>query len=568
MSRSGRMRIKRAATLIGAVVILSGLTGCTGAADGRDRSSATSTDARTTGSTLIDVGPTSGDHPVDFTLVLEVPGRAAMFAYAGSVGDPTSPDFRRFLSASEMGTRFGLADPDLTRIAAWAASHEIAVRATSPQRLTLSVSAPVRTIESVFGVELRDYADGGGQTFHAPTAQASVPRELTGLVTAIDGLDSRPSELPAFRGPIAAGPMGGMTPPIIDKAFELEGLRALGLHGEGQTVAIVSLDTFDVADVAAFDKLAGTSGPAVERVAVNGGVATPGKGQSEVSLDIDVIRAVAPKAQILNYEAPNVGGALADVIDKIVQDRRADVASISWGRCEADRTAEAMSRLATSMAGAANAGITVYVASGDHGAYGCIDSDRENLTISADSPATDVNVVAVGGTYASMLEDGTYIDEVAWEDPLIGWATGGGVSTYYQRPVWQAGLGVDNARSNGKRQIPDVSAPANSASGFLTVNKGVAASGGGTSAAAPYWAAYTILVRQLAQSEGKRGLGTLGPILYAIAAEQPSGAVFHDIIRGGNLFDNATPGWDYATGLGTPRGTPLARAIVDYVKSH
>ena len=63
------------------------------------------------------------------------------------------------------------------------------------------------------------------------------------------------------------------------------------------------------------------------------------------------------------------------------------------------------------------------------------------------------------------------------------------------------------------------------------------------------------------------GLGALGPTLYEVAAAQPAGAVFHDITRGGNLFDNATPGWDYATGLGTPRGTPLAQAIVASVKS-
>jgi hypothetical protein len=39
------------------------------------------------------------------------------------------------------------------------------------------------------------------------------------------------------------------------------------------------------------------------------------------------------------------------------------------------------------------------------------------------------------------------------------------------------------------------------------------------------------------------------------------------VTRGGNLLDDASPGWDYSTVLRTPRGTPLARAIVDSVKS-
>jgi kumamolisin len=413
---------------------------------------------------------------------------------------------------------------------------------------------------------LRDYADAGGRTFHTPTDEPRVPPELDGLVTAVGGLDARPTERPALAFPIAAGPVGGMTPAIIDRAFELEPLRALGLHGEGQTVAIVSLDTFDPADVARFDRLAGTTGPAVERVAVNGGVSSPGDDQVEVNLDIDIIRAVAPKAQIIDYEAPNRGNAIAAIIDRIVADGRADVASISWGSCEPTRSSDALSRLARSMAAAAAAGVTVFVASGDHGAYGCVDQDRTDLQVAVDSPASDVNVIAVGGTFASMLADGTYIDEVGWEEPLTGWAPGGGVSTVYRRPAWQTGPGVDNARSSGMRQVPDVAGPADPDSGFLTVSEGEASAGGGTSAATPFWAGFTVLVRQLAEREGAGRLGALGPMLYAVAASRPAGTVFHDVTRGGNLFDNAGIGWDYATGLGSPRGAPLARAIVDRLK--
>jgi kumamolisin len=88
---------------------------------------------------------------------------------------------------------------------------------------------------------------------------------------------------------------------------------------------------------------------------------------------------------------------------------------------------------------------------------------------------------------------------------------------------------------------------------------------GGTSAAAPFWAASMALTRQLAGQQGIDSLGALGPTLYAIAGEQPTGAVFHDVIRGGNLLHEATPGWDYSTGLGSPRVAPLADAIVEYL---
>jgi kumamolisin len=567
-------REQRAITLLGVAALLFGVTTMDEPRDPlrprSDRTAALPTGAPVgpyaATTPLVEVGPTPGDRDVAFELVLEFPGRDAMQAYALAVADRSSPDYRHFLSADEIGARFGLSDQAVHRVRQWVIEHGIAVVATSSQRIAISVDAPARTVESAFGVSLRDYTDAVGRTFHAPIGEARIPVALDGLVAAVEGLDARPSERPVSLPVIAAGPLGGMTPTVIDRAYELEGLRALGLHGEGQTVAIVSLDTFDPADVAQFDQIAGTSGPPVEKVSVDGGVRRPGDGQGEVSLDIDVIRAVAPKAQILDYEAPNKGGAIGAVIDRIVTDGRADIVSISWGSCELTRQTASLARMASSMAAAAAAGITVYVASGDHGAYDCIDQDREDLRISVDSPGGDPNVVGVGGTYMSMLDDGTYIDEVAWEEPLTGWAPGGGLSAYYDRPPWQTGIGVQNARSNGMRQVPDVAAAADPVSGFLSVSEGEAGPAGGTSAAAPFWAGFTILVRQLAERDGVHGLGALGPTLYEVAAAQPADAVFHDVTRGGNLFDNASPGWDYATGLGTPRGTPLARAIVASVK--
>jgi kumamolisin len=517
-------------------------------------------------SALVEMGPTPPDRDIPFELVLAFPGDAAMQAYAQSVSDPRSPDYRRFLTAAEIGARFGLGDDKVGRVIEWAAAHGIKVVEMAPQRIAIEVAAPAGIVATLFGVTMRDYADAAGRIFHAPTGTASVPDAIAGLVSDVGGLDGRPSKHPAFSGPIAAGPSGGMKPPIIDRLYELEGLRSQDLHGEGQTVAIVSLDGFDPADVAQFDKQAGVSGPPVERIKVRGGIDAPGDDQVEVDLDIDVIRAVAPKAQILDYEAPNEDGAIEAIVDQIVKDGRADIVSISWGSCEAGETAATMARTAKSFAAAATRGISIFVASGDHGAYDCMSNARTDLRISVDSPSSDVNAIGVGGTYAWMREDGTYIDEVGWEEPLTAWATGGGLSTYYDRPAWQVGAGVDNARSNGKRQVPDVSAAADSTSGWLSVSEGDGDSEGGTSSSSPFWAGFAVLVRQLAEREGVTGLGQLNKVLYEVAAAQPAGALFHDVTRGGNLHDDATSGWDYGTGLGTPRGTPLARAIVDQVK--
>ena len=62
---------------------------------------------------LVEVGPTPADRDIAFELVLEFPGREAMQAYALAVGDRSSPDYRHFLTADEIGARFGLSDEAL-----------------------------------------------------------------------------------------------------------------------------------------------------------------------------------------------------------------------------------------------------------------------------------------------------------------------------------------------------------------------------------------------------------------------------------------------------------------------
>ena len=159
--------------------------------------------------------------------------------------------------------------------------------------------------------------------------------------------------------PIAAGPAGGMTPAIIDRVYELAGLRALGLHGEGQTVAIVSLDTFDPADVAAFDRIAGVTGPPVEKVKVNGGVASPGDGQGEVNLDIDVIRGGGaqgpdPRLRGAQQRRRDRGGHRPDRRGRPGRHRVDQLGLVR----SSNRSTTSMARMASSMAAAATAGIT------------------------------------------------------------------------------------------------------------------------------------------------------------------------------------------------------------------
>lgn len=136
-----------------------------------------------------------------------------------------------------------------------------------------------------------------------------------------------------------------------------------------------------------------------------------------------------------------------------------------------------------------------------------------------------------------------------------------------QRPLpsWQSDVVPD--ASNDKRRTPDVAGPADPDSGLFIVFNGKPSTVGGTSAAAPFWAGVAVLMRQLAEREKAGHLGFLNPILYQLASTKEHAQLFHDVTRGGNRLNNAGPGWDYATGLGSPDASNLAKAVVKQLQT-
>lgn len=524
-----------------------------------------------------ELGPTAPAEEVQFNVSLRLPGAAALDQFLAGLTDPTSPDYHGYLSPTDFGERFGLPQVAVDRVLTWLESGGLTASVV-PQRTSVAVGGSADQVNQLLGVHLTDWQNATGDVFHRPSAPPGVPDELGADVAAVLGLDTEPVMRPALaRTLVADVPPGGLLPDTVARAYEIDSLHAGGFRGEGQSIAIISFDTYTPSDIAVFDERTGVSGPPVETVRLPGAREEPGDDAGEVSLDIEVIRGIAPEATIINYEGPNSLDSLGGIIARIVADGRAQVISDSWGLCEKLTGATVMAAGERELAAAFAAGLSIFAASGDNAAYDCRDVMISNdpferdLTPSVNWPASSPSVVGVGGTFLWLREDGTYFDEAGWEEPLSGNGGGGGLSTHYEQPPWQQGAGVANSSSNGMRQVPDVAGPADPASGFLiiyTESGGGRVSGqvGGTSAAAPFWAASMALTRQLGASEGLATFGPIGPVLYQVAAGQPAGAVFHDIIRGGNLLYDAGSGWDYSTGLGTPRVAALARTIVDFLK--
>jgi subtilase family serine protease len=130
---------------------------------------------------------------------------------------------------------------------------------------------------------------------------------------------------------------------------------------------------------------------------------------------------------------------------------------------------------------------------------------------------------------------------------------------------------VKNQYSTGNRQVPDVSADADPATGYAVYctapASGCPTSGwikvGGTSAAAPMWAGSTSLINEYLQKQGKSRMGFANPVLYGLENAQQPYVPFHDVTSGTNLYYPATPGYDEASGWGSPDIYNIARDIAN-----
>jgi subtilase family serine protease len=349
-------------------------------------------------------------------------------------------------------------------------------------------------------------------------------------------------------GPTAP-PQTAFSPAQIRHAY---GFDTIKNQGAGQVIGIV--DAYDdpniESDLAVFNQqfnlpACTSSNGCFRKVYERGSV--PGSNANwsmEISLDVEWAHAIAPQANIVLVEcASNSMTDLMSGVDAAVRNG-ASAVSMSWTTGEFSGESQMDTHFAVN-------GVTFFAASGDTGtgvAY----------------PAASPDVVGVGGTTLTVSSNGAYANETAWG------GSGGGLSVMEREPMYQAQLPIpDDAR--GYRGVPDVSYNSNPATGYAVYDT-VALNGqtgwfqvGGTSAAAPQWASLAAIANSMRASSRKAALTSTDTPLYSLAKTNMS-AEYHAITQGTNgpcgAICTAGSGYDYITGLGTPRAPTLVSALV------
>ena len=222
---------------------------------------------------------------------------------------------RSHLSREDFAAAHGADPADLKKVEDYARACNLNVVESSSAMRRVVLAGKVADFESAFGVTLEQFEHPGG-TFRSHTASAHVPRDLEPIVEAVLGLSSRPAAKPHFqirRPPnmltglfASADTPRALTPLEVAQLYNFPG----NLDGSGQCIAIIELGGgFTTADLKTYFASLGLAAPSVSVVSVlnatNSPSNDPSSADGEVMLDIEVAGAVAPKAKIVVYFAPN-----------------------------------------------------------------------------------------------------------------------------------------------------------------------------------------------------------------------------------------------------------------------
>jgi kumamolisin len=495
-----------------------------------------------------------------------------------TVRHPELPPPGAPLTRDEFERQYAVSPDDTAAVRRALGRFGLTVSDGPPATGSLVVRGTAAQIEAAFEPRLGVYRSATGREFRGRDGDLKIPRSLHGILTGVFGLDQRRVARRRLRAAAAAPPGADPDAPPLGPAELERRYRFPDGDAGGQTIAIAEFGgAYFPDDVRRYCRRHGRDAPAVTAVPVGLRPLTreriaalpserrdEARGETrEVMMDVEIVAGLCPKATLRVLFAPFHQKGWIDLLDRALALDPAPVAlSVSWGSAEdcSDWSPAARRAINHRLHAAALRGITVCVATGDDGSGDQMQDDRGHVHFPASSPF----VLAVGGT---MLEHDER-EVVWWNHPgdrseRRGGSTGGGVSVEFPRPEWQRvrRVGSINPGARDGRTVPDVAALAG-LPGYSLIYNGRPTMNGGTSAAAPLWAA---LIARIAARRPDVAPAFLTPLLYERRTRRRS--AFRDVTHGHNTSPqpgrgyHARDGYDAVSGLGVPDGEALLASL-------
>jgi len=477
---------------------------------------------------------------------------AAFVQHLGSVNPAQPHQFTIFLKSASQR--------DAQTVAQYLARFNLVAHISRSSRY-LHVSGTFGGSAQAAGVQF-ERVKVGTDTFVRTTGPTHFPPGINRLVAATSispGVKARPLNLRMRPQALIAGPQTGYGPADFAGIYHINPVYGSGIDGTGSTVAIAACQNIDPADIAYFESFYGLPSNVVNVIHIDGTLDQFGNvppSALEPTLDVERVIATAPGATVNLYVVPDCFvSQFVDMFAAISEDENAISMSVSYGLPEADYGLLGIGDLllaqSVGLQAIADEHVASFAASGDSGSWG--DPFIAVNFLDVLYPASDSNIISVGGTTTEESIIGTRLFEYAWG------GSGGGVSAIFPIPPWQ--LATPGVASGLFKNLPDVSADADP-------NTGVATAWlvsipppifpvGGTSASSPTWAGLWALVDQNRRLHGHGRCAIPAASLYSLRGSK----AYVDITVGANGYFPARPGYDNATGLGVPDAANLVKAL-------
>ncbi|HEX8170601.1 MAG TPA: S53 family peptidase [Thermoanaerobaculia bacterium] len=495
------------------------------------------------------------------------------------------PHERRYLSRAQFARKWSASRADLEAVRAFAKQHKLDVVSSDAFRRCVVVRGTLRNLGRAFGVEFH-HVDHPLGRFRSHAGAPHLPASIHPLIECILGLDT----VPVTRTHATAKPSGkgSMDRRALLTAYSVPPR----LRGKGECIAIIELGGgYHRSDLAAYFKQLRLEPPRMRVRGIDGVKNDPASAETiekfqdelahfdpsnpyaspldpkvvhaatwtiETTVDICLAATIAPDASILLVQSTNDDQGQYHAVTTVFADTKSapSVLSCSWGATEAHNTPALMHALDRWFQAAAILGITVCFSSGDHG-DGTLNAPTDK-TMTVDFPGSSPHVLCCGGTTLHS-KAGT---ESAWRQKqgALEMASGGGFSSVFPIPHWQSAAAIDpkawipsGMQSGNGRALPDVAAKADLSDAYSVIVAGLETPAGGTSAAAPLWAALAAIFNQ--------GLKTRTGALHTLLYDGTLQPALRDITTGNTGHFHATKGWDPCTGWGSPHGEALLRTL-------